>query len=69
MLGFTKSYEGIIKGFTKTIADLRELAESNLAKEIKKTETITLLKAECVALEAVGKKAIATADKLAGLLE
>lgn len=64
-----KSYDGIIKGFTKTIADLRALADKNATKEASKTETIKVLKAECVALETEGKKALATADKLAGLLE
>jgi hypothetical protein len=66
---FTKTYDGIIKGFTKTIDDLRALAVKNAEKDAKKTEVINVLREECNALAMEGGKAIATADKLAALLE
>jgi hypothetical protein len=65
---FGKTYEGIIKGFTKTIKDLRALAEKNAVKIEVRTNTIKDLKAECISLEKEGSKAVMTAEKLESLL-
>lgn len=63
----TPTYEGIIKGFTKTIEKLEALAARNAAKEAETTARIKELKNECVRLEEEGKKAMATATKLKDL--
>ena len=69
MILFTKTYNGIIKGFTKTIADLRLLSETNARKAGEKTEKVLQLRDERDMLYDEGSRATATADKLAALLE
>jgi hypothetical protein len=66
---FTKTYDGIIKGFTKTINDLRDLADKNVGKITSNNDKLFKLEVETTNLKDESKKALLTADKLAALLE
>jgi hypothetical protein len=63
-----KKYNSIIKGFTKTIKKLEDLAGKNATKASFKADTISTLNSEIVALDAEGAMAATTARKLSELI-
>jgi hypothetical protein len=66
---FTKTYDGIIKGFQKTIDDLLALADANSEKVSVTAAKISNLSDERTALLHEGDKALKTAGKLKALLD
>lgn len=63
-----KKYNGIIKGFTKTIKKLENLASTNAAETEKNLSAIFLLKNKNNTLDAEGNMAATTARKLSELI-
>lgn len=63
-----KKYNGIIKGFTKTIKKLENLAEGNANSAIFRRESINKLNNEIKALDNEGAMAATTARKLSELI-
>ena len=66
---FKKSYDTIIKGFTKTITQLEELVEQNENDASENQNTIHTLEAKNRNLLSERNKALNTAQKLKALLE